>query len=87
MVNHPVRRRIVMSLMLVGSAGLVTVVASLMLSFTGAGHRQTLHRVLLLIAGVDRRVAAGPQPTLVCTPGACPSRAASRSAPRPARPA
>jgi hypothetical protein len=51
-VNHPVRRRIVMTLMLVGSAGLVTVVASLMLSFTGAGHRQALHRVLLLIAGL-----------------------------------
>jgi hypothetical protein len=51
-VSHPVRRRIVMALMLVGSAGLVTVIASLMLSFTGAGHGQALHRVLLLIAGL-----------------------------------
>jgi hypothetical protein len=51
-VNHPVRRRIGMALMLVGGAGLVTVIASLMLSFTGAGHRQTFHRVLLLIAGL-----------------------------------
>jgi prepilin signal peptidase PulO-like enzyme (type II secretory pathway) len=68
-VNHPVRRRIVMALMLLGSAGLVTVIASLMLSFTGAGHGQTLHRVLPRpagwealgggAAGRDRRTAAG----------------------------
>jgi hypothetical protein len=51
-VGHPVRRRIVMALMVIGSAGLVTVIASLMLSFTGAGHQQALHRVLLLIAGL-----------------------------------
>jgi hypothetical protein len=51
-VAHPVRRRIVMVLMLIGSAGLVTVMASLMLSFTDAGGRQALHRVLLLLLGL-----------------------------------
>lgn len=34
-VRHPVRRRIVMLLMILGNAGLVTVVASLMLTFVG----------------------------------------------------
>ncbi len=33
-VNHPVRRRVLMFLMLVGNAGIVTAVASLMLTFT-----------------------------------------------------
>lgn len=32
-VNHPVRRRILMMLMLLGNAGIVTVVASFMLTF------------------------------------------------------
>src|SRR3954447_23513363 len=34
-VNHPVRRRIVQALMVVGSAGVVTAAASLILSFGG----------------------------------------------------
>ena len=34
-VSHPVRRRIVMLLMMIGNAGLVTAVASLMLTFVG----------------------------------------------------
>ena len=51
-VGHPVRRRVVMTLMLIGSAGLVTVIATLMLSFTDAGGRQAFHRVLLLLAGL-----------------------------------
>ena len=34
-VTHPVRRRIIMGLMLIGNAGLVTAVASLMLTFIG----------------------------------------------------
>lgn len=37
LVNHPVRRRVVMTLMLLGSAGLVAVVASLVISFSRAG--------------------------------------------------
>jgi hypothetical protein len=49
---HPVRRRIVMGLMLVGSAGVVGAVASIMLSFTGARRGQTLDRALILLGGL-----------------------------------
>jgi hypothetical protein len=51
-VGHPVRRRVVMLLMLVGSAGLVTVIATLMLSFTDTGGGQKALRLGLLVAGV-----------------------------------
>lgn len=34
-VNHPVRRRIIMSLMLIGNAGIITVMATLILTFVG----------------------------------------------------
>lgn len=52
-VNHPVRRRIVMLLILLGGAGVVSAIASLLLSFTavdstGDGFR----RVGLLIGGL-----------------------------------
>ena len=36
-VNHPVRRRIIMLLMILRSAGLITIVLSLLLSFLGSG--------------------------------------------------
>ena len=36
-VNHPVRRRIIMALMILRSAGLVTIILSLILSFLGSG--------------------------------------------------
>lgn len=52
--NHPVRRRIVMLLMLLGNAGIVTIVSSLILSFVG-GPRElgTLSlKVILLIGGL-----------------------------------
>jgi hypothetical protein len=70
-VDHPVRRRIVGGLMLVGSAGLVTAVSSLILSFGGAHNQQRLMRGFILVAGlavlfalsrsawVDRRLSAG----------------------------
>jgi hypothetical protein len=51
-VSHPVRRRVVMLLMLIGSAGIVTVIATLMLSFVGAGDRETGLRLVLLLAGL-----------------------------------
>jgi hypothetical protein len=52
-VNHPVRRRIIMVLMIVRSAGLVTVVLSLILSFLGSGDDVTkLARLGWLVAGV-----------------------------------
>jgi K+/H+ antiporter YhaU regulatory subunit KhtT len=50
-VNHPVRRRIIMVLMMLGNAGLVTVAASLMLSFLGQDGKGWL-AVGALFAGV-----------------------------------
>ncbi|HEV2087224.1 MAG TPA: TrkA C-terminal domain-containing protein [Cryptosporangiaceae bacterium] len=69
-VNHPVRRRVVMLLMLLGSAGVVTVVGTLFLSFADADAAQRGHRIVALLAGllalwllarsrwVDRRLSA-----------------------------
>ena len=52
-VNHPVRRRIVMALMMVGNVGIVTAVASLLMSFTGAaGPTAWLPRLTMLLAGL-----------------------------------
>ena len=52
-VNHPVRRRIVLVLMLLGNAGLVTIVASLLLSFTAADDPDAAwRRIVLLLIGL-----------------------------------
>ena len=51
-VNHPVRRRVVLLLMLLGNAGLVTIVASLLISFSGADDTQAWHRVAFLFTGL-----------------------------------
>lgn len=52
-VNHPVRRRVVMFLMLVGNAGLVTVVAGVIFSFAGgAGAGQKLIRLGIILGGL-----------------------------------
>lgn len=51
-VGHPVRRRIVGGLMLVGSAGLVTAVSSLILSFGGTHNEQRIMRGFVLVAGL-----------------------------------
>lgn len=52
-VNHPVRRRVVLILMLLGNAGLVTIVASLLISFSRADDAsQAWQRILLLVAGL-----------------------------------
>ena len=51
-VNHPVRRRVVMLLMLIGSAGVISVITTLILSFAGIGGRGALWRVLLLLGGL-----------------------------------
>jgi hypothetical protein len=50
-VNHPVRRRIIMALMLLGNVGIVTAVAGLLGGFLGAGGR-TVYRALFLVAGL-----------------------------------
>ncbi|WP_037650073.1 cation:proton antiporter regulatory subunit [Streptomyces flavidovirens] len=53
MVSHPVRRRIAMTLMLLGSAGMVSVVASLLLSFTGLhGRADGLLRLGIIVGGL-----------------------------------
>lgn len=51
-VNHPVRRRIVMLLMLLGNAGLAAVVASLMVGFTRSGGLHAMWRVVELVGGM-----------------------------------
>jgi hypothetical protein len=52
-VSHPVRRRILMLVMIVGNAGIVTAMASLILSFTGVQQTQEgLVRGLWLVGGV-----------------------------------
>lgn len=52
-VNHPVRRRIIMTLMLMGSAGIVTVVATAAVSFSGIDNRFQLGAsALTLVIGL-----------------------------------
>ncbi|MDY6904359.1 MAG: TrkA C-terminal domain-containing protein [Thermodesulfobacteriota bacterium] len=52
-VNHPIRRRIVLMLMLLGNAGFVTAVSSLILTFihTSGGSSLTL-RIVVLVTGL-----------------------------------
>lgn len=53
-MRHPVRRRIVMLLMLLQNAGLVTVISTLVLSFVGdVSATQALWRAMLLGAGLS----------------------------------
>jgi K+/H+ antiporter YhaU regulatory subunit KhtT len=52
-INHPVRRRIVLSLMLVGNAGLVTIIATMVVGFAGGGDTSgVLARVATLVGGL-----------------------------------
>lgn len=51
-VGHPVRRQIVMMLMLVGNVGIVAAVAGLLGGFLDAGGKQTALRAALLIGGL-----------------------------------
>jgi len=51
-VQHPVRRRIVLLLILLGHAGVVTALASLIISFTNFTGGQWLPRLLALIGGL-----------------------------------
>ncbi|MBE9167438.1 potassium transporter TrkA [Pleurocapsales cyanobacterium LEGE 06147] len=52
-VTHPVRRRIIMLLMLLGNAGVVTAISSLLLTFiTAVGPREWLLRLLILGIGL-----------------------------------
>jgi K+/H+ antiporter YhaU regulatory subunit KhtT len=70
-VNHPVRRRILLILMLLGNAGIVSAVASLIIGLVRDGQDNMFLRVALLLSGVlllwllasskwiDRRVSSG----------------------------
>ena len=52
-VNHPVRRRIVMLLMLLGNAGIVTVISSFILSFVNRSETESIvPRLVILILGL-----------------------------------
>lgn len=52
-VSHPVRRRVVLTLMLVGNAGFVTIIASMILSFANSGGAdEVLGRLALLVGGL-----------------------------------
>jgi hypothetical protein len=53
-VNHPVRRRIVLTLMLLGNAGIVTAVSSLILAFVAQddGVLALPYKILLLMGGL-----------------------------------
>ncbi|MFO7865953.1 MAG: TrkA C-terminal domain-containing protein [Candidatus Aminicenantes bacterium] len=52
-VSHPVRRRIIMWLMIARSAGLITIIISLILSFATSGtYQQRLWRLIFLVGGV-----------------------------------
>lgn len=54
-VNHPVRRRIIMLLMLLGNAGIVSVIATLLLTMLDSGDPHSLPlytRLLLLFGGI-----------------------------------
>lgn len=51
-VNHPVRRRVVMVLMLLGGAGTVTVMGALFLSFANADASQRTTRLAMLLGGL-----------------------------------
>lgn len=50
--DHPVRRRIILILMLLGNAGVVSVIASLVLGFSGADSGQTAWRFGVLVLGL-----------------------------------
>ena len=59
-VNHPGRRKIVLQLMLLGAAGIVTSLTSLLLSFSGASGGQTGRRIAVLVLGlIGLRLLAG----------------------------
>lgn len=52
-VNHPVRRRVLLLLMLLGNAGIVTAVSTLIISFVNfQGTMALVWRIVLLVAGI-----------------------------------
>lgn len=51
-VDHPVRRRIIALLMLLGNAGIITAVASLVVSFVEVGRTDAWWRIVVLVVGI-----------------------------------
>jgi hypothetical protein len=51
-VNHPVRRRILLIMMLVGNAGIVTAVSTLVIGFVDVGTTDFAVRVIVLVIGL-----------------------------------
>ncbi len=53
-VNHPVRRRIIMTLMLLGNAGIISVIASLIVTFVDTGPEKInlTIRLIVLVASI-----------------------------------
>jgi TrkA-C domain len=56
-VNHPVRRRIVMALMLFGGAGIVTTMATLVIGFANATRGEAFTRLAVLLGALAVLVA------------------------------
>lgn len=63
-VRHPVRRRIIMAVMLIGNAGLVTAIAALLGGFLGVGGQEQAIRALLLVAALLALYAGSRSPWL-----------------------
>jgi hypothetical protein len=57
-VSHPVRRRIVLILMLLGNVGVVTAMSSFIVALIGVGEGDTAIKVVLLAAGLGALWAA-----------------------------
>jgi hypothetical protein len=52
-VNHPVRRKIVLGLILIGNAGIVAAISSLILTFVKQGDSTTITvRIVILVSGI-----------------------------------
>lgn len=52
-VNHPLRRRIVLRLMLIGNVGIVTAISSLILGFVDMGSTSGILRLAFLLGGLS----------------------------------
>ncbi|MGA0334513.1 MAG: TrkA C-terminal domain-containing protein [Kiritimatiellia bacterium] len=51
-VKHPVRRKIIMTLLLLGNAGFVTAISSLIIGFTNTSNETHLKQIYLLLGGI-----------------------------------
>lgn len=56
-INHPVRRRIILWLMTFGNAGIITGITSLLLGFVDTQGTQTIRRAVILVVGLSLLIA------------------------------